>query len=170
MALVAVIAGTLGALSASAAQPAAITRPAPIVSQARPFAAGHAAVRAQPASLDAVLAAAASGSKVRHHKHARPTNKQIARNMLHKFHWGQRQFPYLNQLWSRESSWNIHALNAYSGAYGIPQAVPGAKMASAGPRWQTSPWTQIRWGLRYIKDRYGSPEGAWNHELATGWY
>ncbi len=103
-------------------------------------------------------------------KGIRLTPRQIARRLLHRFHWHQRQFRYLNLLWSRESSWNIHALNAYSGAYGIPQAVPGSKMASAGPHWQTSARTQILWGLRYIKARYGSPAGAWNHELTVGWY
>jgi hypothetical protein len=59
---------------------------------------------------------------------------------------------------------------AYSGAYGIPQAEPGSQMASAGPDWQASATTQIRWGLGYIKDRYGTPCGAWSHEEACGWY
>ena len=95
---------------------------------------------------------------------------QIARSMLPQFHWSQHQFRFLNWLWDRESSWNVRASNPYSGAYGIPQAVPGSKMASAGPHWQTWPRTQIRWGLRYIRDRYGSPLGAWRHEKRTGWY
>jgi resuscitation-promoting factor RpfB len=103
-------------------------------------------------------------------RRAAPTPRQIAIRLLHKFHWGKRQFRYLNPLWAHESSWNVYALNAYSGAYGIPQAVPGSKMASAGRHWRTSARTQIRWGLRYIKDRYGSPAAAWRHELATGWY
>jgi len=82
----------------------------------------------------------------------------------------QRQFPYLNWLWDRESSWNVHAENPYSGAYGIPQALPGAKMATAGPDWRTSARTQIRWGLRYIRSTYGSPLRAWEHEVTYGWY
>jgi len=90
--------------------------------------------------------------------------------MLHRFGWGQGQFRYLNLLWSRESSWRVRAYNAYSGAYGIPQAVPGSKMSAAGPDWETSARTQIRWGLEYISERYGSPRRAWDHELATGWY
>lgn len=98
------------------------------------------------------------------------TPRQIARRLLRHFHWGRRQFRYLDPLWNRESSWNIRAYNLYSGAYGIPQAVPGSKMASAGRHWRTSAATQIRWGLRYIKDRYGSPRAAWEHEMATGWY
>jgi hypothetical protein len=129
--------------------------------------------------LDALLVTAsgqnggkpdASGGVAEGGKRIRLTPRQLARRLLHRFHWRQRQFHYLNLLWSRESSWNIHALNAYSGAYGIPQAVPGSKMASAGPHWQTSARTQILWGLHYIKARYGSPAGAWNHELTVGWY
>jgi hypothetical protein len=64
----------------------------------------------------------------------------------------------------------VSAYNAGTGAYGIPQAMPGDKMASAGSDWQTDAATQIRWGLEYIKDTYGSPCGAWDHEEATGWY
>ena len=91
--------------------------------------------------------------------------------MSHRFHWRPKyQFRALNKLWDRESSWNVHATNPYSGAYGIPQAVPGSKMATAGPDWQNSARTQIRWGLGYIKGRYGTPHRAWNHELAYGWY
>ena len=91
--------------------------------------------------------------------------------MMRHFHWSsRRQYPSLNKLWSRESGWNVHASNPYSGAYGIPQAVPGSKMASAGPSWRSSARTQIRWGLRYIRDRYGSPRRAWRHETSVGWY
>jgi hypothetical protein len=99
------------------------------------------------------------------------TPRQIARAMLPTFHWSAgRQFKYLNRLWERESGWDKYAYNPYSGAYGIPQALPGSKMASAGPRWRSNAATQIRWGLRYIKARYGSPRRAWNHSQATGWY
>jgi resuscitation-promoting factor RpfB len=90
--------------------------------------------------------------------------------MLRHYGWWPRQFRYLVWLWNVESSWNVYALNPFSGAYGIPQAVPGSKMASAGPNWQTSARTQIRWGLGYIKGRYGSPKRACFHELAVGWY
>jgi hypothetical protein len=106
----------------------------------------------------------------RHHAHRRRSPHRIARSMLHRFGWSKRQFRFLNWLWDRESSWNVHASNPYSGAYGIPQAVPGSKMASAGPNWESSARTQIRWGLEYIKERYGSPRGAWDHEVAYGWY
>ena len=76
----------------------------------------------------------------------------------------------LVSLWNVESGWNVTATNPSSGAYGIPQALPGSKMASAGADWQTSAATQIRWGLGYIKSVYGSPCGAWGHEQADGWY
>jgi len=98
------------------------------------------------------------------------TPRQVAWYMLSSFGWSYSQFQWLNDLWVRESGWNPRAENPYSGAYGIPQAVPGSKMASAGPNWRTSARTQILWGLRYIKGQYGSPSQAWQHELAYGWY
>jgi hypothetical protein len=84
--------------------------------------------------------------------------------------WGSGQFSCLNSLWQRESRWNYRAMNPSSGAYGIPQALPGGKMASAGSDWRTNPVTQIRWGLGYIADRYGTPCGAWSQSEASGWY
>jgi hypothetical protein len=187
---VAAAAGAIGVWSAgAAAQPAATARPSHSLSQAAPHAAvtGGApllASRHDRAELDvftAVLARKpASGfvgkpvsAKAPRKKHAkaRPLSpRQIARRMLRLFHWRGWQFKYLNLLWSRESGWNVFAANPYSGAYGIPQAVPGSKMASAGPDWESDARTQIRWGLRYIKAMYGSPLAAWRHELATGWY
>jgi resuscitation-promoting factor RpfB len=98
------------------------------------------------------------------------TPTQIARSMLASYGWSSAQFPYLYRLWNRESGWNPRAYNRASGAYGIPQASPGSKMASAGRDWRTNPATQIRWGLRYIKQRYGSPHAAWNHSIRYGWY
>jgi hypothetical protein len=183
VAIAAAVAGTLGAWSAgAAAQPAAIARPVGLVRAVHPVTSGPAqppAARTQPAELDAFSAIAtnsvrstadAAGIAARRRGRTAPTPRQIARRLLHRFHWGRRQFRYLDPLWSRESSWNVHALNVYSGAYGIPQAVPGSKMASAGRYWRTSARIQIRWGLRYIKGRYGSPAAAWRHEMATGWY
>ncbi len=79
------------------------------------------------------------------------------------------QFSCLNNIWTRESGWRWNAANA-SGAYGIPQALPGAKMASAGADWQTDPTTQIKWGLGYIKATYGTPCSAWSFWQANGWY
>jgi hypothetical protein len=80
------------------------------------------------------------------------------------------QFPCLNDIWTRESGWRYNAENGLSGAYGIPQALPGSKMASAGPDWQTNVTTQIKWGLGYIAGRYGTPCGAWAFWQAHSWY
>jgi hypothetical protein len=96
--------------------------------------------------------------------------QQIALGMLGSFGWSSSQFSCLASLWNRESGWNIYASNPSSGAYGIPQALPGSKMASAGADWATNPATQIRWGLGYIQQLYGSPCAAWDHSQADGWY
>ena len=80
------------------------------------------------------------------------------------------QYACLDNLIRRESGWNHRAANPSSGAYGLMQALPGSKMASAGSDWLTNPLTQIKWGLKYIKNRYGSPCGAWNFWKANRWY
>lgn len=99
------------------------------------------------------------------------TAQSIGYNMLPSFGFSQSsQWGCLLNLWNRESGWNYQAENPYSGAYGIPQALPGSKMASAGADWQTNPATQIKWGLGYIQSIYGTPCGAWNFELANGYY
>ena len=90
--------------------------------------------------------------------------------MLSSYGWGDEQFSCLVNLWTRESRWNYQAQNSSSGAYGIPQALPGSKMASAGSDWASNPATQITWGLGYISGRYGSPCGAWAHSQSVGWY
>jgi len=84
--------------------------------------------------------------------------------------WTGGQWTCLDRLWLRESRWNYRAENPSSGAYGIPQALPGWKMSTSGRDWRTNPITQIRWGLGYIKGRYGSPCGAWAHSESHGWY
>jgi hypothetical protein len=96
--------------------------------------------------------------------------QQIALGMLPSYGWSSGQFSCLDSLWTRESDWNVHAENSVSGAYGIPQALPASKMASAGPDWQNDAATQIKWGLGYIQATYGSPCAAWAHEEADGWY
>jgi len=96
--------------------------------------------------------------------------QQVAEQLLGSFGWSSSQFSCLDPLWGHESGWSVTAYNAGSGAYGIPQALPGSRMVSAGPDWQTSAATQIRWGLKYIKGTYRSPCAAWDHEEATGWY
>ena len=96
--------------------------------------------------------------------------QSIARSMLGSFGWSGSQFDCLKQLWAGESGWSVSATNPSTGAYGIPQAMPGSKMASAGADWQTDAATQIRWGLGYIQATYTTPCSAWNHEQADGWY
>jgi hypothetical protein len=96
--------------------------------------------------------------------------RDIARVLLAEYGFSADQFGCLDSLYVRESNWNPYADNPTSSAYGIPQALPGSKMASAGADWATNPVTQIRWGLGYIRDRYGSPCGAWGHSQAVGWY
>lgn len=98
------------------------------------------------------------------------SNKAIARELLAKRGWGSSaQFSCLEQMWTRESGWQTDAANP-SGAYGIPQALPGSKMAAAGSDWQTNPRTQIAWGLSYIAERYGTPCDAWGYWQAHGNY
>ncbi|WP_439592797.1 phospholipase [Microbacterium sp.] len=92
------------------------------------------------------------------------------RLMAERYGWGGDQFSCLSSLWQKESSWNYQAYNAGSGATGIPQALPGSKMADAGADWQTNAATQIAWGLDYISRAYGSPCAAWGHSQATNWY
>ncbi len=84
--------------------------------------------------------------------------------------WGDSEFACLVALWNKESGWRVNAYNRSSGAYGIPQSLPGSKMGSVAADWETNPATQITWGLNYIGGRYGSPCGAWNHSQSTGWY
>jgi hypothetical protein len=96
--------------------------------------------------------------------------KSYAAGRLSAYGWGQDQFQCLAQLWTKESNWLTTATNPYSGAYGIAQALPPGKYASAGSDWLTSYRTQIEWGLGYIRDRYGSPCGAWSHSVQYNWY
>jgi hypothetical protein len=97
------------------------------------------------------------------------TAQSIAYKMLPSFGFSTDQFGCLNNIWTRESGWRYNAENA-SGAYGIPQALPGSKMASAGADWMTDPTTQIKWGIGYIKSVYGSPCNAWAFWQDHGWY
>jgi hypothetical protein len=98
------------------------------------------------------------------------TAQSIAFNMMSSFGFDPNtQFSCLDNIWTRESGWRWDAANA-SGAYGIPQALPGSKMASAGADWQTNPATQIKWGLGYIQSKYGTPCSAWSFWQANGWY
>jgi len=119
---------------------------------------------APPAPVVVVNAAPAAGTP------DPGTAQAVAWEMLQGMGWGQDQFDCLVALWNRESGWNVYAHNAGSGAYGIPQALPGDKMASAGADWATNPATQVSWGLSYIAGRYATPCGAWEHSETVGWY
>ncbi|WP_206751220.1 lytic transglycosylase domain-containing protein [Cryobacterium adonitolivorans] len=95
----------------------------------------------------------------------------VARDMMSaKYGWGADQFGCLVSLWDKESGWNVNAYNASSGATGIPQALPGSKMATAGSDWATNASTQISWGLGYISGSYGTPCAAWAKSESVGWY
>ncbi|CAL9402467.1 MULTISPECIES: transglycosylase SLT domain-containing protein [Nocardiopsis] len=97
--------------------------------------------------------------------------KGIALQMVTDQGWAASEFhDCLEPLWQKESNWNPSAQNPSSGAYGIPQSLPGDKMATHGDDWQTNPATQIAWGIDYIKGRYGTPCEAWAHSQSVGWY
>ncbi|WP_236967555.1 lytic transglycosylase domain-containing protein [Microbacterium aurantiacum] len=133
---------------------------------------------AAAAAAEAAEAATSTGSSSASAAPSRPAGvytpagdaQSIAYGMLGGYGWGDDQFGCLVELWNKESGWNSQAYNASSGAYGIPQALPGSKMASAGADWETNAATQISWGLGYIAGRYGSPCGAWQHSQSVGWY
>lgn len=155
---------------------------APTESAAAPGAAAiHAvAARAQVVSIDATRAPdrkqRASRTSVR--ASASPFrfattkfNRWYAkRYMKVRYHWSRAQYRCLAPLWGKESAWNERAHNGSSGAHGIPQAMPGSKMASVGKDWRSNPMTQIKWGLRYIKAVYNTPCRAWSHWRSRHWY
>ncbi|QTX05611.1 lytic transglycosylase domain-containing protein [Agromyces archimandritae] len=134
-------------------------------------AAAEAAAAEQAAAEEAAEAAPAPPPAAAPAPPASPSDAQIiARDMsAARYGWGQDQFGCLVAVWDYESGWNVTA-GTPDGAYGIPQALPGTKMASAGADWQTSAATQISWGLDYIAGRYGNPCAAWAHIEAEGWY
>lgn len=135
-------------------------------------AAAEAAAAAAAAEAEASSSSSSSSSSVPSvDVNVDPASAQgIARSMMAaNYGWGDDQFACLVSLWNRESGWRVNAANS-SGAYGIPQALPGSKMASAGADWQTNPATQIAWGLGYIAGRYSNPCGAWGHSESNGWY
>lgn len=98
------------------------------------------------------------------------SNREIGQTLAANRGWTGEQWTCLDALWKRESNWNHLAQNRSSGAYGIPQALPGSKMGSVASDWRTNPATQITWGLNYISGRYGTPCGAWSHSQSRGWY
>ncbi len=150
----------LGAVPATAAD----TTPAPDTTATSQLSASGKVNRAAAAK-------APSRSKAPHRFGTTKYNQWYAKQyMQYKYGWGKKQRKSLVKLWNHESGWNHRAHNGSSGAHGIPQALPGSKMASAGKNWRSNPETQIKWGLSYIKARYGTPNGAWNAWQHKGWY
>ncbi|MEU3945188.1 transglycosylase SLT domain-containing protein [Streptomyces sp. NPDC029526] len=101
---------------------------------------------------------------------AAPAEATSAQATAKKMIGNSAQYQCFSKIVQHESNWDVKATNASSGAYGLVQALPASKMASAGSDWRTNPETQIEWGLDYMKDRYGSPCGAWNFWQSNGWY
>jgi len=136
----------------------------------------------QKAADDARAAALAKARKMASERVARNLERQgilaraqsnpqaVARLMVADKGWPDAQFGCLDSLWAKESGWNWKASNSSSGAYGIPQALPGSKMGSVASDWATNPVTQITWGLGYISARYGTPCSAWAHSQSVNWY
>ena len=127
---------------------------------------------AEKAQQEAAAKAAAAGAKKAAGSGGYSGSpREIARQMAAKdYGWGEQQFQCYDNIIMRESEWVITATNPSSGAYGIPQALPASKLATAGSDWRTNPATQIRWGLDYVKGRYGTPCAAWSFKSVKGWY
>lgn len=125
----------------------------------------------QKRTADAVAAAAAAAAAKAAYL-ATPAGAQATAHDMAaaQYGWGDDQFGCLVSLWDRESGWNVNSYNPDGGATGIPQALPGEKMAIMGADWQTNPATQIAWGLSYIASSYGTPCGAWDHSQSYNWY
>lgn len=181
--------------AAPAAAPAATVDPAPAADEAQPVAGTTAApassveapsakTRTAKAGTAKAASTEARGKTTRKARSLAPSrhrspykyatvsyNKWYAKNyMQYKYKWGKGQRKSLIRLWQHESGWNQRAHNGSSGAHGIPQALPGNKMGSHGKDWASNPETQIKWGLSYIKSRYGSPNKAWRAWQHKGWY
>jgi hypothetical protein len=126
--------------------------------------------RAEVKARAAAEAKARAAALERATREANRNPKDVARLMVEQRGWSSDQFSCLDKLWTKESGWNYRASNSSSGAYGIPQALPGSKMGTVADDWRTNAVTQITWGLNYIADRYGTPCGAWSHSVAHNWY
>ena len=123
------------------------------------------------AQAEAAAAAAAAQAAALAAANTPDGARAVARDMAaSQYGWGADQFQCLDKLWMKESGWSYTAFNASSGATGIPQSLPGSKMATAGADWQTNAATQIKWGLGYIKGSYGTPCSAWSHSQSLNWY
>ena len=143
--------------------------------QSNAIAAQHAKIKAElvAAAKRAAAEKAARERALRNRGYERGVTdpKEIARQILkNKYGYGSSQFDCFNNIIMRESMWRVDATNPSSGAYGIPQALPGSKMATVASDWRTNPATQIIWAIGYMNDRYGSPCAAWSFKAANGWY
>jgi hypothetical protein len=161
-------------LTALAAKKAA-TRFKALKARGKAVAAEQAKLRAEVARAEAKAAAAeAQRMRVlatRGYLPGTTDPREIARQILkNKFGYGADQFACFNNIIMRESMWRVNATNPSSGAYGIPQALPGSKMATVASDWRTNPATQIIWAVGYMDSRYGSPCSAWSFKRAHGWY
>jgi hypothetical protein len=158
---------------------------APVPTSALDDKAAAKAIAAERASLSgqaAAVAAAAGSTKTakpkpkkkprasRAKKRVPLTPREVARQLVADKGWKSAEFTCLDELWTRESGWNTHEENGGSGAYGIPQSLPGRKMASFGADWRDNPTTQIKWGLWYIAERYSTPCAAWEHSQRYNYY
>ncbi|WP_329133809.1 transglycosylase SLT domain-containing protein [Streptomyces sp. NBC_00670] len=121
-------------------------------------------------ALTGVALAAATAGMAMTAAPAHASTSSSAQAIAHQMIPDAAQYAAFSNIVSHESGWNVSATNASSGAYGLVQALPGSKMASAGPDWKTNPATQIKWGLDYMNSRYGSPVGAWNFWQTHHWY
>lgn len=149
---------------AAAEQKAKADAAAKVAAEQKAKEAAAAKAAADKAAADKAAADKASGG---YSGSPRDMAKQIAAK---EYGWGDQQFQCYDNIIMHESEWVVTATNPSSGAYGIPQALPGSKMASAGSDWRTNPVTQIHWGLDYVKGRYGTPCQAWSFKSANGWY
>lgn len=122
------------------------------------------------AQREAEQRAEAAAEAQRSLERAREDPQSAARTLMADYGWGEDEFSCLDSLWTKESNWQYDAENPSSGAYGIPQSLPAEKMAEFGSDYLTNPVTQIKWGLSYINDVYGTPCSAWSHSQATNWY
>ncbi|MGO2745638.1 phospholipase [Microbacterium sp.] len=129
-----------------------------------------AAIAQKKAEEDAAAEAAAQAAAIATANTPDGARSAAAAIAASEYGWGAGEFSCLDSLWMKESGWDYQAYNQDGGATGIPQALPGDKMASAGSDWQTNATTQIRWGLGYIAGSYGTPCAAWGHSQSVNWY
>jgi colicin import membrane protein len=154
----------------AAAEKAAAEKAAADQAAAEKAAADAAAKQAADAAAAAAAAEAAAAAAAPKAVDDPAAAKAYAASILGSYGWSAGEMTALNTLWEKESNWKTTATNASSGAYGIVQSLPASKMATAGADWQTNYQTQIKWGLNYIKERYGSPSAALAFHLANNWY